>query len=180
MMPIRRRVSLPSLALRAAATLAVVLVTAQTALASSDMVMPGMHHGQAATKTFAFGEPGKPDKADRTVTIVMTDNRFDPDKLEVKLGETVRFLLTNASTLDHDFTLGDAPIQKAHRMEMAEMAKEGGEMHHADDPNALFVEAGQTRELTWKFTRAGRIEFDCNVPGHYEAGMAGTISVVRK
>lgn len=180
MMPIHTSVSLPSLALRAAATLATVLVTAQTALAGSDMVMPGMHHGQAATKTFAFGEPGKFNKAARTVTIIMTDNRFDPDKLQLRLGEIIRFVLTNASTLDHDFTLGDAPIQKAHRMEMAEMAKEGGEMHHADDPNALFVEAGQTRELTWKFTRAGRIEFDCNVPGHYEAGMAGTISVVRK
>ena len=176
----RTRVSLPSLALRTAVTLAIVLLTAETAVASSDMLMPGMHHGQAATKKFAFGEPSKPDKADRTVTIVMTDNRFQPDKLEVKLGETIRFVLTNTSSLDHDFTLGDASIQKVHRAEMAEMAEEGGAMHHAKDANAVFVKAGQTGELTWKFIRAGRLEFDCNVPGHYEAGMAGTISVVRK
>ena len=174
------RVSLLSLALRTSATLAVVLLTAQTARAGSDMVMPGMQHGQTATKKFTFGEPVEADKADRTVTIVMTDNRFQPDKLEVKLGETIRFVLTSTSALDHDFTLGDAATQKAHRAEMAEMAQMGGEMHHADDPNAVFVKAGQTGELTWKFTRAGRFEFDCNVLGHYEAGMAGTISVVRK
>ena len=179
-MPNHTRVSLPLWAFRIAAALAVVLLTGETAQAGSDMVMPGMHHGQAATKTFAFGQPGKPDEADRTVTIVMTDNRFDPDKLEVKVGETIRFVLTNTSTLDHDFTLGDVAIQKAHRAEMAEMAKEGHEMHHAGDPDAVFVTAGQSGELTWRFTRAGRLEFDCNVPRHYEAGMAGTISVVRK
>ena len=47
-----------------------------------------------------------------------------------------------------------------------------------DDPNAIVVKPGETKELTWRFTRAGKLEFDCNVPGHYEADMAGTISLL--
>jgi uncharacterized cupredoxin-like copper-binding protein len=42
------------------------------------------------------------------------------------------------------------------------------------------VGPGQQRELIWKFTRAGNFEFDCNVPGHYEAGMRGVIEVRAK
>jgi len=172
-------VLLPSLALRGVSAVIVALVSVHPADAGSGMVMPGMQHGQTTSKKFAFGEPGKSSKANRTVTIVMTDDRFEPASLEVRVGETIRFILKNTSALDHDFTLGDGATQKAHRAEMAEMANEGGEMQHMDDPNAAYVKAGEAGELTWKFSRAGRLEFDCNVPGHYEAGMAGTISVVR-
>jgi uncharacterized cupredoxin-like copper-binding protein len=163
-----------------AATLvaAVALFTGpQTAGAHSDMTMPGMQQGYAAAPKFTFGEPGKSNKAARTVTIAMTDGTFEPSALEVKVGETIRFVVTNTGELDHDFTLGDAATEKAHRAEMAEMAEKGGEMQH-DDPNAVVVKPGETKALTWKFTRAGRLEFDCDVPGHYEAGMAGTISVM--
>ena len=48
---------------------------------------------------------------------------------------------------------------------------------HGDDANAVFLKAGETRELVWRFGKAGRIEFACNVPGHYEAGMKGTVSI---
>jgi uncharacterized cupredoxin-like copper-binding protein len=141
------------------------------------MSMPGMQQGHAAGQKFAFGEPGQPGKATRTVKIAALDGRFEPAALEVKLGETIRFVVTNKGQLDHDFTLGDTATQKAHRAEMAAMAAEGGNMQH-HDANAVYVKPAETRELTWRFTRAGRLEFDCNVPGHYEAGMAGTISVV--
>lgn len=42
-----------------------------------------------------------------------------------------------------------------------------------DDPNAVFVPPGATRELIWRFDRTQDLEFACNVPGHYEAGMTG-------
>jgi uncharacterized cupredoxin-like copper-binding protein len=34
-------------------------------------------------------------------------------------------------------------------------------------------------ELIWRFTRAMTLEFACNVPGHYEAGMVGQVRFVR-
>ena len=46
-----------------------------------------------------------------------------------------------------------------------------------DDPNGITVKPGQTQDLTWTFGRAQQLEFDCNIPGHYESGMKGTIIV---
>src|SRR3546814_4670217 len=48
----------------------------------------GSGHGHAGT--LAFGEPGKASEASRTVEIVMGDNYFEPESLEIRAGETVR------------------------------------------------------------------------------------------
>lgn len=155
---------------------ALLLFGAQAASAHSDM--PEHTEGMHRSGEFTFGEPGNPAKADRVVNITMSDLSFQPDALTVKAGETIRFVLTNKSGIEHDFTLGDAATQRQHRKEMAEMFKNGGAMHHHDDPNAVMVKPGETAELTWRFTRSGDLEFDCNVPGHSEAGMKGAIAVI--
>jgi uncharacterized cupredoxin-like copper-binding protein len=51
-----------------------------------------------------------------------------------------------------------------------------GGMKH-DDPNSVLVEPGKTAELTWTFTKASGLEFACNIPGHYQAGMVGKLNV---
>ncbi len=53
------------------------------------------------------------------------------------------------------------------------------DMEH-DDPNMAKVAPGGTGNLIWKFTRAGTVEFACLIPGHYEAGMKGSIRVSAK
>jgi len=141
--------------------------------------MEGMGHS-APREGFVFGEPGKVAKVTRTVKITMKDISFEPASLQIAQGETIRFVVTNSSQVDHDFTIGDVKTQKAHRKEMSEMMQMSGDMHHGDDPNAISVKAGQTGELIWKFSRAGNLEFDCNIPGHFEAGMTGRIAVKNK
>ncbi len=113
----------------------------------------------------------------RDITVTMGDMSFTPDHLTVKAGEKVRFVLRNTSAIDHDFTLGDAATQAAHRARMAEGHGHGGHGNH--DSNAVMVPAGGTAELVWTFDRAGELEFDCNVPGHYESGMRGRLTVTR-
>jgi uncharacterized cupredoxin-like copper-binding protein len=125
----------------------------------------------------AFGEPGKPSQVNRVICIAMLEMSFEPRSLDVKIGEPVRFVVTNRSEADHDFTIGDAATRTVHRKEMLEAMERGGEMHHGTDPNAISVEAGSKGEFIWKFTRVGRFEFDCNVPGHFAAGMKGVIAV---
>ncbi len=39
--------------------------------------------------------------------------------------------------------------------------------------------AGKTGEVVWQFTRAGKVDFACLQPGHYDAGMKGTVNVGR-
>jgi len=39
------------------------------------------------------------------------------------------------------------------------------------------VEPGATAELLWTFGDDTNIQFGCNVPGHFEAGMVGKFEV---
>ena len=36
---------------------------------------------------------------------------------------------------------------------------------------------GKTGAIIWQFTKAGEFQFACLVPGHFEAGMVGTVIV---
>ena len=147
----------------------------QPRAASADTA--GHSHGAPAQAAGVdFGAPASAAKADRTIDIVMTTLTFEPSSIAVRPGETVRFVIRNTSRVDHEFTLGDAATQRAHRKEMAEMSAHGQMMHHGD-PNMVAVKAGQTGELTWTFHQPGLVEFDCNLPGHFEGGMRGTVTV---
>ena len=50
------------------------------------------------------------------------------------------------------------------------------EMEHKD-PNQVRVAPGQVGEVVWHFTKAGKVDFGCLMPGHYDAGMKGTVEV---
>ena len=60
--------------------------------------------------------------------------------------------------------------------EHAQLMKKFPEMEHAD-PNMAHVKPGQSGEIVWQFTKAGEFVFACLQPGHFEAGMVGTVSV---
>lgn len=146
-----------------------------------------------ASHSYAFGQPAAADKATRTVEMTLQDIAFAPKSLDVKAGETVRFVLVNKGQLLHEFNLGDAAMHAAHQKEMLQMQASGmltstgmGKMDHSamghgamkhDDPNSVLVEPGKTAELTWTFTQATGLEFACNLPGHYQAGMVGKLTV---
>jgi uncharacterized cupredoxin-like copper-binding protein len=129
---------------------------------------PGHAHG-----TMSIGKPGKAEQAKRTIEVTMDDEmRFTPAKIDVKRGETVRFVVRNVGQMSHEFMLGTAKELKEH----AAVMQKHPEMEH-DDPNAVSVESGQTGEVVWQFTRAGSFMFGCLMPGHYEAGMVGHLHV---
>ena len=100
--------------------------------------------------------------------------RFKPDRISVKRGETIRFIVRNTGNLRHEMVLGTIDEMKEH----AEMMRKKPEMEHTD-PNQVSVEPGKTGELIWRFTRDGTFDFACLEPGHLEAGMAGKILVGR-
>jgi uncharacterized cupredoxin-like copper-binding protein len=133
-----------------------------------------MHHDGAMHQHGHESAPAAAAKPARVVAVTMGDMSFTPASLSVAQGETIRFEIRNTSAVDHDFTLGDAATQAAHRQEMA-----AGHAHahgHAA-ANAVMVPAGQTATLAWTFDQPGKLEYNCNVPGHFESGMAGVIEV---
>jgi uncharacterized cupredoxin-like copper-binding protein len=174
-----------TLFLRAALFVAVTLTLAPTAIGAEGP--PGHTHAFAAV-----GEPAKPTVSTRTVQVTMVDMAFEPETVKVKAGEMVHFVITNKGELLHEFTLGTPAMHSEHQKEMATMMDHGmitatgvdqkmmhmdmGGMHMShDDPNSALVPPGETRELTWKFSKDAEIEFACNIPGHYESGMVGKI-----
>lgn len=121
----------------------------------------------------ALGEPGDPKAAARVVQVIMRDTmRFEPATVTVKKGETIRFVVKNAGQLKHEMTLGTM----AELLEHAEVMQRFPDMEH-DDPNAVTVAPGESREILWKFTKAGSFDFGCLIPGHLQGGMKGRIIV---
>lgn len=120
--------------------------------------------------------------APRVVEVSMGNFFYEPETLTVQLGETIRFVIENPTTIDHELVIGTAEEQEHHAMEMAEGMEghdEGGEGHGmADEPNEVEVEPGETVELVWTFDELGELLMGCHVVGHYEAGMVGTVEVV--
>jgi uncharacterized cupredoxin-like copper-binding protein len=121
----------------------------------------------------SIGKPGKSEQAKRRVEIVMDDEmHFTPAKIDVKRGETIRFVVKNVGQMKHEFMLGTANELKEH----AAVMQKHPEMEH-DEPSTVSVEPGKAGEVVWQFTRAGRFMFGCLMPGHYEAEMVGHLQV---
>lgn len=125
---------------------------------------------------FSAGEPGNAKRVFRTIAVTMTERDgkmlFSPSRIEVKRNEQIKFVLTNAGYLDHEFMIATPEENKKH----AEVMQKFPDMVH-EDPNGRTVKTKQKGELIWRFTKPGTFEFACLIPGHYEAGMYGTIVV---
>ena len=140
---------------------------------------PG-HHGRSETARPAappeqkpWGIAGSATGVKRTIDISMGDDmRFEPAHLDIRLGETVRFTIRNRGKLMHEMVIGTRAELDAH----AALMLKHPNMEH-DDPWMAHVEPEQSGEIVWRFNRAGEFEFACLLPGHYQAGMRGTIRV---
>lgn len=150
-----------------------------------------------------IGQQAKPTPATRTIFVKMEDIGYNQKVIEVKPGETVRFVLKNEGALMHEFNIGRSATQLEHQREMAALIKDGTltptgmgksitwrerwsgsgdssppgypEVVEAkhDDPNSILVEPGTTKEFVWTFTDGASLNFACTLPGHYQAGMVG-------
>ncbi len=146
-----------------------------------------------------IGEPGEASEVTRIIEITMGDNYYEPEELSIKEGETVKFIIKNEGDFVHEFNIGTAAMHAKHQEEMEmmvehgvlevdrinhdamkmEMKDEDGNvttMEH-DDPNSVLLEPGKTAEITWEFDTEAKLEFACNVPGHYDSGMNGKINI---
>jgi len=146
----------------------------------------------ASIFTFAHGGPGHAQKSDpvkkeqkewgiagdakavsRTITLTMTDNmRFTPDKIDVKQGDTIRFVIKNSGKIMHEMVIGNKKDLDEHA---AMMVKFPGMEH--EEPYMAHVATGKTGEIIWTFNKPGSFDFACLIAGHYQAGMVGKINV---
>lgn len=160
-------------------TLLVFAAAASSTAALGDAA--GRHGGSAAARPAdaretGFGRPADPKKAGRTIRIGMSDEmRFTPAVLSVKQGEIVRFVVKNSGRVLHEMVLGTAEELRDH----AELMRKNPGMEH-DEAHMVHVRPGKSGAFAWQFTQAGEFQYGCLIPGHFEAGMVGTITVVAK
>jgi uncharacterized cupredoxin-like copper-binding protein len=151
----------------------VTVAAAMFLLTTSAVTIALAHENHGA---FSAGEPGDPKKPARVIKVKMFEDgkkmQFEPVRIEVRKGEQIRFVLENSGDEDHEFVLATIKENQKH----GELMKKFPDMEH-DDPNAKRVMTSGNGELLWKFTKRGEFEFACLIPGHYEAGMRGTIIV---
>jgi len=108
---------------------------------------------------FVAGTPAAP----RVVRIVATPQlRFLPDVVTIQAGETITFDVTTMGPTVHEFMVGPAADVAADK---------------AGTPEVADIGMMQTRSVTYTFTGSGPFAFACHAPGHYEAGMTGTITI---
>ena len=158
---------------RSAFIAALIMAAAPAAWGHGDAKHPATAKKTLSTEEKAFGREGNPQKAVRTVNIDMSDKmRFTPDTLTIKQGETIKFVIRNSGKTLHEFVLGTMSELKEHS---ALMQKFPG-MEHAE-PYMAHVAPVKTETIAWQFTKAGNFHFGCLIPGHFEAGMVGNISV---
>ncbi len=135
----------------------------------------------------SVGQPGDAAEAGRIIEVVLDDNFYELESLKVSRGETIRFVIVNQGEFLHEFNIATPQMHLDHQAEMMTMMEHGmltatdfepmpGHSH--DNANSVLVRPGETAEIVWQFTEDAELEFACNVPGHYEAGMVGTIEFI--
>jgi uncharacterized cupredoxin-like copper-binding protein len=156
--------------------LALLGMSAALCLVVSDALAHGDSHvakKKVEMTETGFGRTGDPKKVTRTVEIDMSDRmRFTPASLTVKRGDTVRFIAKNSGKQMHEMVLGRMKELKEH----AELMRKHPGMEH-DEPYMAHVGPGKRAEIVWQFTKAGEFHYGCLIPGHFEAGMVGSIKV---
>ena len=103
----------------------------------------------------ALTGPGLAAPAPLRIEVKAREFAFDPKDLSARPVE-VTFVVKNEGSIEHNFVIEDA-----NRRTVAQIA---------------VIEAGKTEEL--KVTlRPGTFTIACNLPGHKDAGMTGTLRV---
>lgn len=141
--------------------------------AHGDKAHKKKNQAAVAAEEKPFGRAGDPAKVDRTITLDMKDEmRFIPATLNVKQGETIRFVVRNTGKIMHELVIGTMQDLQEH----AALMKKFPDMEH-DEPYMAHVKPGTTGEIVWQFSRDGQFHYACLIAGHFEAGMIGRIAV---
>ena len=155
-------------------TLAAGFLTAAT-LVPSALAGAGKK-GHSHDEETAYGKPGDPKRKSRVVEITMQEGdgtmSFEPALVTIKKGEQIRFKLKNVGALDHEIVIATLEENLKHAKEMERFPN----MEHVD-PNAKRLKPNESGEILWHFTKSGKFDMSCLIPGHREAGMTGNVIV---
>ena len=103
------------------------------------------------------------------IPVTIRHSRFVPSTISVPAGTEVRFAVTNTDPIHHELIVGDQSVQDKH--------ENGTEAHHGAIPGEVSVPADQVAMTTYVFDTPGKLLMGCHLPGHWDYGMRGQITV---
>ena len=104
-----------------------------------------------------------------TVTVGIEHSHFSVDRLQVRPGTLVRFVVHNHDPIGHELIVGDAAVHARH--------EDGREATHPPVPGEVSVRPGETAVTSYLFDDPGRMLYACHLPGHFAYGMKGWVTV---
>jgi uncharacterized cupredoxin-like copper-binding protein len=127
--------------------------------------------GQAAAPApTATQTTTQPPAADRALTIRMTEFAFNPKEAVAKAGK-VTITAPNDGKVVHELVLLKTDEDPA------ALSKKGDKVDESTSVGEIAdVEPGSTKKATFKLT-PGKYAMVCALPGHYEGGMYGSLTV---
>ncbi len=100
----------------------------------------------------ATGRDGAPS------TVELRDFRFEPNRIDAKVGQPLTVTLRNDGTEAHDLNFPSLHMPGLGGVE-------------------AILQPGETRQVTLRFDQPGEHTFICTLPGHAAAGMTGAVFV---
>lgn len=104
-----------------------------------------------------------------TVELGIEHSRFSFDRLEVREGSIVRFVVRNSDPINHELIVGDDDVHRRHR--------DGTEAVHPPVPGEVSVGPNAAASTIYEFDEPGTVVFACHLPGHLAYGMRGEVTV---
>lgn len=95
---------------------------------------------------------GSSNAAPLNVTVTATEFKFDPATINATAGQTINLTVKNIGTVQHTWVLAAANVK-------------------------LTIDPGKTATATFTAPAAGTYQYECDIPGHKEAGMVGQLIV---
>ncbi len=120
--------------------------------------------------SIAFAACGGGGNAATEFTVTMNEFSFEPANITVPAGAQVSLNLSNEGTLEHNWVM----MESGYRVDTA---------FTEDDQNHIFFEQQQTppgESVSVVFSapdQAGEYQLVCSIPGHFESGMQGRVTV---
>jgi nitrite reductase (NO-forming) len=125
-----------------------------TAIAMSPLILGATSRSNLVSSSGAARPPAvAPTNLSTNVTIKATEFKFSPTAINVPMGQKVTITLDNTGVVEHDVTFQSGGFTVA-------------------------AKPGQTTTADFTFDKAGVFDFFCSIPGHKDAGMKGTLTVV--
>jgi len=133
-----------------------------------------------ASTAFAAGDLSRADPKEIVIEMGTSGDRmyFKPNHLDLETGKAYKIVLRNVDDVKHEFA-GHELIEKLFTRKI-EISDSNGDLVAEIKGNVREVEVGPNHDVEWFIVpvqTGENIPMECEIEGHKEAGMVGTVTI---